>query len=217
VAKTATTVEAGRDDREDSLALEHVEVLADEAPEVEHDELEGDRIDDIGRKGHRGVLAYGVSDVDEHCHDRVRAQVDPERAADADPSGEGAQQSDHRPDRQRQDDEEQRVGLRAGFVEKDRLSCAEGGVHRPAQHDREARHLERPVQLGAANVKELGHPWRHRGRLDDAAGLHQVCWTAAILSSAAIRSSIGGCESKRWLKKLPWCSLGLSMYIAAVA
>ena len=31
---------AGGDDREDALALEHVEVLGGETPEVEHDELE---------------------------------------------------------------------------------------------------------------------------------------------------------------------------------
>jgi len=53
---------------------------------MEHDQLERNRVSDVGRKGHGGVLAYDIGDVDEHRHDRVRAQVDPESAADSDPS-----------------------------------------------------------------------------------------------------------------------------------
>src|SRR5207237_10901006 len=55
---------AGRDHREDALALEQVEVLGDAAPGLQHHDLERDRVDDVGGEGDGRALVDLVRDVD---------------------------------------------------------------------------------------------------------------------------------------------------------
>src|SRR5438445_2146720 len=76
---------AGGDHRKDALALEHVEVLADEGPEVEHHQLECDRVDDVGPERDRRVLANRIGGEDGYRRGRIRDQDDAERGADAEP------------------------------------------------------------------------------------------------------------------------------------
>src|SRR5439155_5863709 len=99
-------------------------------------------------------------------------EVDPKRATDAKPSAKRALQSIQGPDGQREYDEEDRICMRPGFVEEDGLRGAERRVHRPADDDREAGHLQRAPELGAPDVKDLGEERRYR-----------------LLPAAAIRSA----------------------------
>src|SRR5207249_5748226 len=80
------------DHRKNSLALEHVEVLGDEGPKVEHDQLECDRIDDVRDEGDLGVLADRVGDEDGDGGDGVGDEVDSERATNAKSAGQRALQ-----------------------------------------------------------------------------------------------------------------------------
>ena len=164
---------AGGDHREDALALEQVEVLGGEAPEVDHHELEGDRVDDVRGERDRRRLAEVVDGEKRQRHHSVDGEVHAQRPAHAEPAGHRALQRDHRPHRQREDDEEQRVGLRAGLGEEDGLRRVEGGVHRPADQDREAGDLKRAVELGAADVEESG---------EDRRGCHRVGLSISLCS-----------------------------------
>ncbi len=137
-------------------------------PEVEHHELEGHRVHDVGDERDRGGLPDAVRRVDGEGGDGVERQIQAEGAADAKPSSDPALQRDHRPHRKREDDEEQRVGLRPGLLQKDRLRGVEGGVHRPPDDDGEAGDLERPRQLGAPDVEELRQEGRNGRRPDEA-------------------------------------------------
>ncbi len=131
-------------------------MLADEGPEVEHHELEGNGVDDVHGERHRRRFGEEVDDVQNRRHDRVDHEVEAQRAADPEAAGESALQRNHRPHRECEDDEEEWVGVRAGFDQKDGLGGVEGRVHRPAQDDRKARHLQRAVELAAPHVEESG-------------------------------------------------------------
>ena len=155
---------ARSDDREDPLAFEQVEVLADEAPELEHHQLEADRVDDVRAERNVRGLVEQVEDEDRKRRQAVEGKDHAEGAAHAEPSGHGALERDHRPHGQRQDDEKERIGLRPGFVEEDGLRAAECGVRRPADDDGEAGDLERAGELGAPDVEEL-RKQRHLAKL----------------------------------------------------
>ena len=137
-------------------------MLGDEGPKVEHDQLECDRIDDVRDEGDLGVLADRVGDEDGDGGEGVGDEVDSERATNAKSAGQRALQGVHGPDRQRQHDEEHRIGVRTGLVEEDRLGRAERRVHGPTDDDRKARNLQSAPELGAADVKDLREQGRHR-------------------------------------------------------
>ena len=129
---------------------------------MEHDQLEGDRIDHIRREGNRGVLTDRVRDEDADRRARIRDEVDAKRSPDPKTPSQSALQRVHRPDGEGQDDEENGIGMRAGLVEEDGLGRAEGRVHGPADDHREPRDLQRAAELGPAYVQDLGEQRRDR-------------------------------------------------------
>ena len=137
-------------------------MLGDEAPEVEHDQLERDRIDHVSSESNRGVLAHRVGDEDADRRARIGDEVDAKRSPDTETPRQSALQRIHRPDGEGQDDEENGIGMRAGLVEEDGLGRAESGVHGPADDHRESRHLQRAAELGPADVQDLGEQRRDR-------------------------------------------------------
>ena len=139
----------------DALAFEQVEMLRDEKPELQHHELECDGVDDVGRESHGGRLVDLVCGVHAKRGDHVEGEAHAERAGHSDAPRQRALQRDHRPDRKGQDDEEERVCLRAGLGEEDGLGAVEGCIHRPADDHGEARDLKRAVELRPAHVQEL--------------------------------------------------------------
>src|SRR5258708_14218077 len=67
-----------RDDWKDPLALEHIEVLADEGPELEHHQLERRRIDHVSGEGDCRILVPCVRAIDRNSGDHVRGKGDAE-------------------------------------------------------------------------------------------------------------------------------------------
>ena len=146
---------AGGDHGVDPLALQDVEVLGDEGPELQHHDLEGDRVDHVGDEADAVALAQPVGDEEGYRQHGVQQQRVAEGARDAQVAdGEGLE-ADRRPDAEREHDEEERVGGRPGPGQEDGLGAVEGGVHRAAEDDREAGHPERALQLRAPDVQHV--------------------------------------------------------------
>ena len=150
------------DHRKDALALEQIEVLRDEQPELQHHELEGDGVDDVSREGDGGRFVDLVGDEHADRGDHIQGEAHAEGAGDTDAARERPLKRDHRPDGEGQDYEEQRVCLRAGLGEEDGLGGVEGGVHRPPEDHGEARDLQRAVKLRPAHVQELRQEGQER-------------------------------------------------------
>ena len=191
--KDVADARAGRDHGKDALAFQDVEVLGDEAPEVEHHQLERDGVDDIGGEGDRGVLAERVCGEDADRHDGVGDQGDSKCPPHAESPGQRALQRGCRPYGEGQDDEEERVRVRPRLGEKDRLGGAERRVHRPADDDREAGHLESAPELGAPNVKDLREERRYR-LLPLALTRSAGRWRSSAGRRCALRSA-GACRT----------------------
>ena len=146
---------AGGDDRVDPLSLQDVEVLGDEGPELQHHDLEGDRVDDIGDEADPVALAEPVGDEERHRDHGVEQQGVAKSARDAQlADGEGLE-GDGGPDAEREDHEEERVGGRPGPVQEDGLGAVEGGVHRAAEDHGQSRHPQRALEFRAPHVEHV--------------------------------------------------------------
>ena len=150
------------DDGKYPLAFKEVEMLAHEGPELQHHQLETDRVDDIRRERDRRTLADQVGDEYPKRRKAVEYEGHAKGAANPKPSSQRALEGDHRPNGQRQDDEEQRISGRPGLVEEQRLCGVESGVSAPADDDGKTGHLKSPIELSAPHVKKPSENGEHR-------------------------------------------------------